>query len=219
MKHLKGETIKIICEVGARYGDESIFLSKVFKNSTVFSFECNPHTVKICEERLANNPNIKFFAHGLGEFEQLIPFYSYHYGNDGASSLFKRIDYDISQHHSGDVLLKQLSSVLNDEKIEEVDLLCMDVQGYELNVLKGCGEFLKKINYIIMEEPKPIINTVYLPENVHSKYIGAPNSAEIKEFMTNNLFIEIERIGENEIEDNVLYKRIVNSQNLDPEVV
>ncbi len=57
-----------------------------------------------------------------------------------------------------------------------------------------------------MEEPKPEINLNFLPENTYSKYIDAPSSQEIKKFMTENNFIEIERIEENGIEDNVLYK-------------
>ena len=82
----------------------------------------------------------------------------------------------------------------------------MDVQGYELNVLKGSGDFINKINYIIMEEPKSIINTKYLSTGVHSKYINAPSSEEINKFMIENGFLEIERIEENKIEDNVMYK-------------
>ena len=82
----------------------------------------------------------------------------------------------------------------------------MDVQGYELNVLKGAGNFIKNISYVIMEEPKLIINTHYLPSGIHSKYINAPTSQEIKAFMTEHGFVEIERIEENKIEDNVMYK-------------
>ena len=52
----------------------------------------------------------------------------------------------------------------------------MDVQGFELNVLKGSEEYLKTIKYIIMEEPKKIINPLFLPVNVHSKYINSPCS-------------------------------------------
>ena len=35
LKHLKTENIKYVCEVGARYGDESIYLSKLFKNAKI----------------------------------------------------------------------------------------------------------------------------------------------------------------------------------------
>jgi hypothetical protein len=62
------------------------------------------------------------------------------------------------------------------------------------------------VRYIIQEEPNPIINTTYLPEGVHSKYISAPSSGEIKEFMNTNGFEEIVRVSENYIEDNVLWK-------------
>ena len=59
-----------------------------------------------------------------------------------------------------------------------------------------------------MEEPKQTINTDYLPINIHSKYINAPSSQEIKDFMLKHNFIEIERIEENSIEDNVMYKKV-----------
>ena len=75
-----------------------------------------------------------------------------------------------------------------------------------MNILKGAGDFIKNINYVIMEEPKEIINTEYLPSGIHSKYINAPSSQEIKEFMKEKGFLEIERIEENAIEDNVMYK-------------
>tara|TARA_B100001559_G_C16070121_1_gene425409 strand:+ start:225 stop:521 length:297 start_codon:yes stop_codon:yes gene_type:complete len=92
-------------------------------------------------------------------------------------------------------------------KINKIDLLCMDVQGFELNILKGAEENIKKIKYVIMEEPKSIINTRYLPINMHSKYIGAPSSDDIKKIWKNN-FIEIMRVQENEVEDNVMYENI-----------
>jgi FkbM family methyltransferase len=208
LNFLNKENIKYICEVGARYGDESIQLSKVFNNANIISFECNPNTVNICYNNLKNHDRIKFFNLGLGHYDDKLPFYSYKLNNDGASSFYKRIDFEETQVLSGYVTIRPLSSVLCEEKIPYLDLLCMDVQGYELNILKGCKEFLEKINYIIMEEPKEIINTVYLPEGIHSKYVNAPKSNEIKEFMNKHNFIEIARISENYIEDNVMYKKI-----------
>ena len=59
-----------------------------------------------------------------------------------------------------------------------------------------------------MEQPKEVIDTRFLPPNIHSKYVDAPNHNEIKEFMTSNGFVEIERVPENMIEDNVMWKNI-----------
>ncbi len=213
IKHLGHGDIKTIFEVGARYGDESIVLSQIFKDSIIHSFECNPLTVDICRNKLANHKNIIFNAHGLGNNNETLPFYSFIDNNDGASSLFKRIDYDTTQRYTGFVNIKKLSTYIETNNIKSIDLLCMDIQGYELNVLKGAEQYLSNIKYIIMEEPKPIINTMFLPEGIHSKYLDSPTSQEIHDFMIKNRFIEIERIHENMIEDNVMYKN-TNYSNL-----
>jgi FkbM family methyltransferase len=206
LKHLNN--IKYIFEVGSRYGDESIKLSKTFLDSTIWCFECNPITVNICENNLKKYSQIKFFNFGLGDKNEIKPFYSFVKNNDGASSFFKRIDHEETQICTGNVKIIKLNDFVKEYNISYIDLLCMDIQGFELNVLKGCEKFIKNIRYIIMEEPKKIINPSYLPENTYSKYINAPSHDDIKLFMENNGFIEIERIQENEIEDNVMYKNI-----------
>ena len=206
LKHLEMNDIKTIFEIGARYGSESIQLKKTFVKSIVHSFECNPKTIDTCAKNLSTHDGIIFNNFGLGENKEKLPFYSYIKNNPGASSLLKRIDFDRTQILSGVIEIETLKNYVDNNNIQNIDILCMDVQGYELNVLKGAGCFIKNINYIIMEEPKPIINTKFLPENVHSKYINAPSSQEIKMFMNQNNFVEIERIPENSIEDNVMYK-------------
>ncbi len=206
LKHLENDNIKNVVEVGARYGEESIILSRVFGNSKIYSFECNPLTVNICRKNLENQENINFFDTGLGETNAQLPFYSYVDNNDGASSFYKRIDFDKTQRETGIINITTLSNFMNDNNLDSIDLLCMDVQGFELNILKGAAENISKIKYIIMEEPKSIVNQEYLPKDIHSKYINAPSSQEIHNFMINNGFVEIERIEENKIEDNVMYK-------------
>jgi FkbM family methyltransferase len=208
LRHLDSINVQFIFEAGARYGDETLELSKKFKDTTFYAFECNPLTIDICRKKLENINNINFIPNGLGDTNEMLPFYSYIQNNDGASSLFKRIDFNETQKQTGVISVKKLSDFVAENNIPHIDLLCMDVQGYELNILKGSGEFIKNIKFIIMEEPKSIINLAYLPPNVHSKYINAPSAQEIKDFMLKNNFIEIERIEENKLEDNVMYKNI-----------
>jgi FkbM family methyltransferase len=198
---------KVIFEVGARYGDETIKLSEIFKNSKIYSFECNPNTINICKNKLQLYNNITFISKGLGHENKKLPFYSYNSNNDGASSFYKRIDANKTQELTGYIEVLKISDIMKNYKIDVIDLLCMDVQGFELNVLKGAENYLNNINYVIMEEPNPIINVKYLPKNIYSKYINSPTPNEIKEFMKNNNFLEIVRIPENEIEHNVMYKK------------
>lgn len=202
------DKVKTVVEIGARYGTESIQLSKIFSKATIHSFECNPLTVNKAKQNVSHYNRICFHEFGLGDKNETKPFYSYVKGNDGASSFYKRIDFNKTQKKTGDIIIKKLSDVMVKLNIKHIDLLCMDIQGYELNVLKGAEKFISNISFIIMEEPKQIINTKYLPSGVHSKYIGAPNSEEIHNYMITNNFREIVRLQENKIEDNVMYKNI-----------
>lgn len=199
-------SVKNIFEVGARYGNETLNLHKIFPFANIYSFECNPNTIDICKKNLENITNIYFEGYGLGDKVCKMPFYSYVKNNDGASSFLKRIDYEETQVETGIIEINTIEEVMNKYKINYIDLLCMDVQGYEINVLKGANKRINNIKYIIMEEPKPIINETYLPKNVYSKYINAPSSIEIKKFMKDNNFREIVRLSENNIEDNVMYR-------------
>lgn len=196
LHHLEKDKVKTVFEIGARTGEESIELSKTFDNSTIYSFECNPLVIDKTKEVLKPYENINFYTHGLGDKNETLPFYSFLECNTGASSLLKRFDFDETQHESGKVDIKKLIDFVKENDIKQIDLLCMDVQGYELNILKGAEDFIKNINYIILEQPK----------SNNASYIGAPTASEIVDFLTKNNFVEIERLQENLIEDNVMYK-------------
>lgn len=116
------------------------------------------------------------------------------------------MDFDQTQKQTGVIDVHPLESFAQDNQIPFINYLCMDTQGFELNILKGAGNFISKIQYIVMEEPNPVIDLRFLPKGVHSQHIDSPNAQEIKEFMTASGFIEIERNAENHIEDNVMYK-------------
>jgi hypothetical protein len=45
----------------------------------------------------------------------------------------------------------RLDTFMESKNITTIDLLCMDLQGYELNVLKSLGSYLHKVKYIITE--------------------------------------------------------------------
>lgn len=102
LKNLEISTIKTIFEVGSRYGDET----------------------------LAKN-NIHFNSFALGINNEELPFYSYVIdNNDDASSLLKRIDYEYTQTQTGIITVKKMSDFVFENNIKQVDLLCMDVQGF-----------------------------------------------------------------------------------------
>lgn len=200
------DEIDVIFEVGSRYGDETLQLVKYYPKSHIYSFECNPNTVDICKKKLSTVDNVTFIDLALGKEKDILPFYSYLKNNDGASSFLKRIDFDKTQKMTGYIEITTISDIIKLYNINKIDLLCMDVQGFELNVLNGAINDINKINYIILEEPKKNIDVKYLPKHLHSKYINAPSYFEIEKFMNKHNFIELERLEENKLEDNVIYK-------------
>ena len=56
-KHIK-EKIDVIFECGSRDGIDSIKMFEFYKPQKIFCFECNPDSVKICEENLSNKKDI-----------------------------------------------------------------------------------------------------------------------------------------------------------------
>jgi FkbM family methyltransferase len=200
LKHINAEVIRTIFEAGAREGNDSVALSKYYKNSQVYSFECNPYTVNVCKETVRGYPNVHFNDFGLGNVIETRQFYPYLlHGNTGASSFLKRIDYAETQRDVENIKIDTIENFCKNAGISSIDLLCMDTQGYELNILKGCGTILSTIKHIIIEEPRA---------NAQRKYIGSPSHTEIQTFLQENGFSETARVFENALEDNVMYSRM-----------
>lgn len=65
---------------------------------------------------------------------------------------------------------------MQQEGIEQIDLLCIDIQGAALNALKGLGDHINNVKYIITEVE---YNTIYRGEALFP---------EIKAFMSEKGF-------------------------------
>lgn len=206
---------KVIFEVGARYGYDSITIAKKYNNCTIYSYECNPIVIDICKMNIQNYKNIIFSPYGLGEKNELKQFYIYAPNKVinkvliGASSFFPRPDTN-NLILTENIKISTLKDEFEKYNIEFIDILCMDVQGSELNVLKGAEKYINNIKYIIMEQPKPMKEQKLNQKRNYIKainnYIGAPQYSEIVDFMRKNNFLQIKQIEENLFEDNVLYK-------------
>ena len=64
----------------------------------------------------------------------------------------------------------KLSSFFKKNKIKSIDLLKIDTEGHEMQVLKGLGNEIKKINIILIEFHKPGIYLGYDSKKIH-KYL------------------------------------------------
>ena len=197
------EHIKTIVEVGSRDCLDAINLADYYEDSSVFCFECNPETINQCFINLQMAPfqirsRINFFPFAVGSKEETRFFYKWKdKRNPGASSFLSRKRDAHNQEQTVEkIQIKRLDDVLSGHGVKKIDLLCLDIQGFELEALRGLGNLLQEVRYIITEIPKG--------ESLYE----APNEKETMLFFHQNNFKVLKTTRENLYEDNILLARI-----------
>lgn len=123
-------------DVGANIGLMSFYASKkVGLSGQVYAFEPQASTFDILAYniKLNQSSNITAFNHGFGAQEAQLPIFDNLAVNRGSASLLS----DRSSGFSHMVQVKTLDSFLADAHIKVVKALKIDVEGWELEVLKG----------------------------------------------------------------------------------
>ena len=148
---------------------------KQYYNANVICFEPNPESIAECKKHLT--PDIPLIEMAVSDFNGVMNFYPVVNGNYLASSIYKADEtyFEGLKQVVIKVETTRLDTYISNSNITP-DLLCMDVQGASLKVLKGLGDKLKDIKYIITEiEIKKI-------------YEGEELLPAVKQFMDDNGF-------------------------------
>jgi len=151
-------TIKVIIDAGASIGNTTDKLSNLFPKSTVYAFEPYPQFIKQLDERAKKNKNIKVEPFALGH-ENGRRFFNVNQ-SEGTNSLLKSSDRAreiygslINQKELIEINAKTLHSWSSENNISKIDILKLDLQGGELDALKGADKLFKfgKIKSILCE--------------------------------------------------------------------
>jgi FkbM family methyltransferase len=132
----------IVIDAGGCYGDTALYFAhKAGEHGKVYSFEFIPDNITIfkknCELNPALNKRITLIENPLWS-ESEIPVY---YLSKGPGS---KVSFDKIPDFSGQSKTKTIDDAVKDEKIEKVDFIKMDIEGAELNALKGAVDTIKK---------------------------------------------------------------------------
>ena len=195
-KFIRKEQINTTFELGSRDIKDAIELYKYY-NCKVYAFECNPECLIECKKNLHEasniiNENVYLVETAVSLENQDVTFYPFDltkYNNMGSSSMFK-IDFSLRDVNDPDyrrenpqkqitVKGKRLDTFMEENQLQSVDLLCIDLQGYELNALKSLGDKLKNVKYIITEC------------SIVSTYTGGATFVELNNFLNDNGFIYV----------------------------
>lgn len=155
--------VKVVFEFGARYGEDTVELAGRFRNAMIYTFECNPRTLPALRERTKSFRNILLTENAISDQEGEIEFYQINPektrttwvdGNQGASSIYKASGkYPIEQYGQDMIRVRAitLESFMVQNNIASIDVMWMDVQGAELNALKGLGNKIKDLKIVHLE--------------------------------------------------------------------
>ena len=139
----------------------------------VYAWECHPGLKESMVSMTKHFENVHFVDKAVWSEETTIDFHIVTNGNVGASSCFEVDDsnhFDLEQTKiTVDAI--RLDDWANKNNVDSIDLLAMDLQGAELEALKGAGDLLNTVKYIITEGAlKP-------------HYKGAPHIDEITNYL------------------------------------
>ena len=156
----------VIFDVGAHHGETiKIFQNKI-NCKKIYSFEASPINFKILEKNFSNkySDKLEIYNYGVGEkttntfINQTLESSSSTINNLNIKSKYFSNKLKILNIKSKELFFKKvpiniitLDNFINEKKIQNIDLLKIDTEGYEYNVLKGLINNHKIIKLIYFE--------------------------------------------------------------------
>jgi FkbM family methyltransferase len=146
----------VIIDCGSHDGSDSIELAKLFTGASIHSFE----PVNELYNRLVKNTNtyenITCYSIALADKNGSMNFYISEGGSDASSSLLEPKEHlndhpDTYFSKKVDVVTKTLDTWAIENAIEGIDMLWLDMQGYELKMLKASEFILNTVSVIHTE--------------------------------------------------------------------
>ncbi|MFV8345496.1 FkbM family methyltransferase [Flavobacterium sp. ZB4P13] len=201
-----------IIDVGANSGQFTRVASHLYPQARIDTFEPLPDLYPIIEKKFKNNKNITTYNIALGNEDGVIMFNKNKFGHTSSileissgNIHFPKEENDLDQIN---VVIKKLDSVSLLNSNSELSLLKLDVQGYELEVLKGGEITIKGIDYIIIEA------------NLEELYSNQPSFTEMNDYLISKEFellgmLDFNLGNKNKyIEVDLLYRKKQNNNDL-----
>ena len=163
-----------IIDVGSNKGQFLILIEKIFPNKSIHSFEPIKEMLEKQKKFFNFKKDIFFNNFALGASVSLKEFYITN--RTDSSSFLKIVEKENKSENyivkaKREMHIQTLDNYFNNKTILQPLLIKMDVQGYELEVLKGSVKILKKTDYLLLE----------VSEN--EMYQTQPTESEIIEFL------------------------------------
>ena len=164
------KNIDTLIDVGAHHGDTISEFLKIFQIKKIYAFEPskkNFEELKKKTEKIKkkNSVKIKIYPYGLGKKNDIMQLKEI---TDGVSNTFNNLNMNskylkkkkfITTFFGMEKFIKDevptkiipLKEIIKEEKIERIDLIKIDTEGFEYNTLVGMDREIKKVRFVLFE--------------------------------------------------------------------
>jgi FkbM family methyltransferase len=144
-----------IVDVGANRGQFALAARKVFPGAIILSFEPLAEPIRIFHKVFDHDPKVRLYPYAIGREKTSSTIHVTK--DDDSSSLLpvSKMQFDLfpgaAEKETRQVEVYPLAQLINPGSIPPASLLKIDVQGFELEVLKGCEDILQKFSHLYIE--------------------------------------------------------------------
>ena len=146
-KWFLGIDTSVVYDIGANIGNHTVYFAKLSPRSQIFAFEPVPSNFAMLEKNISDNgfdDRIKTYPMAVGETAGSVSMSIMQEGNYGTATVLdndETIDIDA---HNVDLV------AIDDLNLPAPDFIKIDVEGYELAVLKGMKNTLENAENLIV---------------------------------------------------------------------
>ena len=143
-----------VADIGANIGMTSILFSQL--SAEVAGFEPSPSTYNLLVKNLNQNSveNVKAVNCGIGDKKQLT---TLTYSDSLRAGGFVSDQIDLGVSHTTEAVKIDRFDDIWERHLNKLDFMKIDVEGYELNVIKGSLETIKKHKPIVALETQSLV--------------------------------------------------------------
>ncbi len=151
----KGIQLDTIIDVGAYIGSFAFAMRILLPEAQIYSFDPMQENIQKLTYAMAGDVKFKAYQTALGEKKGTIEFWKSSFMASSSvlemDELHKQVFPESSENKKIEVPVARLDDFLGEIILGKKVLLKIDVQGYELEVLRGADAVLKNVQYIISE--------------------------------------------------------------------
>lgn len=140
---------KHIIDIGANHGTWTRAVMKIFPQAHYSLFEPQ-HWLSEHFQDLLNLPNISFYPYGVGAKNQTAQF-TINSRDDSSSFSFTPEEAIAKGFEQKSIEVIQLNKFEPLKKYSEPDIIKIDAEGWDLEVVRGASEFIKKAEVVLIE--------------------------------------------------------------------